>query len=96
MFCFFYCNICNFADDTAHYVCDKNLTFVMQQLEQLWNIAFKWFEDNNIKMNVGKCHLFASGNKHEDMWAKIDDDQIWECRIVKLLGITVENELKFD
>ena len=30
------------------------------------------------------------------MWAKIGDDQIWESRTVKLLGVTIDNELKFD
>ena len=68
----------------------------MQQLEQQSNIALKWFEDNNMKMNASKCHLFVSGNKHEHMWAKIGDEQIWESRTVKLLGVTIDNELKFD
>ena len=76
LFYFLHCKICNFADDTIPYVCDKNLNFVMQQLEQQSNIALKWFEDNNMKMNASKCHLFVSGNKHEHMWAKIGDDQI--------------------
>ena len=39
LFSFLHCNICNFADDTTPYVCDKNLNFVMQQLEQQSNIA---------------------------------------------------------
>ena len=30
------------------------------------------------------------------MWAKIGHDQIQESRTVKLLGITIDNELKFD
>ena len=64
LFYFLHCNICNFADDTTPYVCDKNLNFVMQQLEQQSNIALKWFEANNMKMNASKCHLFVSGNKH--------------------------------
>ena len=29
------CNICNFADDTTHYACVKNLDFVLERLEQL-------------------------------------------------------------
>ena len=33
LFYFLFCNICNFADDTTPYVCDKNLNFVMQQVE---------------------------------------------------------------
>ena len=60
MFYFLHYDICYFADDTTPYVCDKNLNFVMQQLEQQSNIALKRFEDNNMKMNSGKCHLFVS------------------------------------
>ena len=30
------------------------------------------------------------------MWAKIGDDQIWESRATKLLGATIDNELKFN
>ena len=30
------------------------------------------------------------------MWAKIGDDKIWESKTVKLLGITIDNELKFN
>ena len=47
-------------------------------------------------MNPGKCHLFVSGNKHEQMWAKIDDDKIWESKAVRLLGIAIDNKLNFD
>ena len=53
-------------------------------------------EDNNIKINLDKCHLFVSGHKLEDLWAKIGDDKVWETGTVKLLGITIDNKLKFD
>ena len=49
-----------------------------------------------MKMNASKCHLFVLGNKHEHMWARVGNDLIWESRTVKLLGITIDNELKFD
>ena len=96
IFYFLHRNICNFADDTTPYVCNKSLKFVLEQLEEQSNIALKWFEDNYMKMNSGKCHLFVSGNKYEQMWAKIGNDKILESRTVKLLGITIDNELKFD
>ena len=96
VFYFLDCNICNFADDTTTYVCDENLDFVLKRLEHQSNFALKWFEDKNMKMNSGKCHLFVSGNKYEQMWAKIGDDKIWESRTVKLLSITIDNEPKFD
>ena len=41
LFYFLYCNIWNFADDTNHYVSDKNLNFVIRQLEQQSNIVLK-------------------------------------------------------
>ena len=47
-------------------------------------------------MNSDKCQLFVSGHKYEHLWAKIGNDKIWETRTVKLLGITIDNELKFD
>ena len=95
IFYFLDCNICNFADDTTYYVSDENLDFLLERLEHQSNIALKRFEDNNMKMNSGKCYLFISGNKYEQMWAKIGDDKIWESRTVKLLDITIDNELKF-
>ena len=96
IFYFLNYNICNFADDTTAYVCNKNLDFVLEQLELQSNIAIKWFEDNHMKMNASKCHLFVSGNKYEHMWARVGNDLIWESRTVKPLGITIDNELKFD
>ena len=49
-----------------------------------------------MKINSDKCHLFISGHKFEHLWAKIGDYKIWETGTVKLLGITLGNELKFD
>lgn len=59
------CNTCSFTDDTTSYVRVKNLHFVLESFEHRSNIALKWFEDRNMKMNSGKCHVFVSGNKHE-------------------------------
>ena len=40
--------------------------------------------------------ISLSQETNMDMWAKIGDNQIWESRTVKLLGITIDNELKLD
>ena len=56
----------------------------------------KWFENNYMKMKSGKCHHFISGNKFGHFWAKIGNSRIRESRTVKLLGMTLDNELKFD
>ena len=39
---------------------------------------------------------FYHGKQFEHLWAKIVDNRIWESRIVKLLGIPIDNELRFD
>ena len=49
-----------------------------------------------MKINAEKCFWFISGNKFEQMWARVTDDMTWENRTVKLSGITFGNELKFD
>ena len=45
-------------------------------------------------MNAEKCHLFITGNKFDQVWVKSRGDMIWENRTVKLLEITIDNELK--
>ena len=87
-----HCDVCNFADDTTPYVCGNNLDFVFTELEEHSMIAFEWFGNSYTKMNSYKCHLFILGNKFENWWTKIDR----ENRTVKLLGITIDSELKFN
>ena len=88
--------ICNFADDTTPYVCDSNLKTVLEKLECNSELAIAWFEVNYMKLNTDKCHLLISGNKHEHIYAKVGHDVIWESNSVKLLGVTIDNDLKFD
>ena len=89
-------NICNFADDTNPYVSDLCLKTVMEKLEEDSEIAITWFECNYMKLNTDKCHLLVSGHKFEEMWLKVGKDHIWESKEVKLLGLTIDNELKFE
>ena len=37
-----------------------------------------------------------SGYKNEQVWAQVGENKIWESAYVKLSGITVDKELKFD
>ena len=49
-----------------------------------------------MKLIIDKCHLIVSGYEHEQVWANIGKDLIWESNDVKLLGITTDRNLKFD
>ena len=89
-------DICNFADDTTPYVCDSNLQSVPETLEHNSELPTAWFEMNYMKLNTDKCHLLISGNKNEQMSVKLDRDIVWESNDVKLLRITLDNNLQFD
>ena len=80
-------DICNFADDTTQYVCDSSLKSVLEKLEHNSELAIAWFEMNYMKLNTGKCHLLISGNKTEYMWAKLDQDIVWESNDVYFLEL---------
>ena len=88
--------VCNFADDTTPFVCDLDLNTALNKLEENSAIALTWFEINYMKLNSDKCHLLVSGHHYQEMFVNIGKDIIWESKTVKLLGITIDKELKFD
>ena len=89
-------DVCNFADDTTPFICDENLEVVVRKLEENSDLAISWFQNNYMKLNTDKCHLFMSDFKYEHIWAQIGKDKIWEDNKVKLLGVTIDNGLNFD
>ena len=88
--------ICNFADDTTTYIPDESLENVPKLLENNSMLAIRWFESNYMKLNTDKCRLIVSDYKHEQVWVNIGKDLIWESNDVKLLGVTIDSDLKFD
>ena len=88
--------ICNFADDTTTYIFDESLENVLKSLEKNSKLAISWFENNYMKLNTDKYRLIVPGYKHEQVWANIGKDLIWESNDVKLLGVTIDRDLKFD
>ena len=67
-------DIANDADDSTPYTADKNIEFVVNNLEHSSSILFKWLSDNYMKVNTGKSHLLVSGNVRAT--AKIDSNYI--------------------
>ena len=47
-------------------------------------------------MNPDKCHLLIAGNKYEQAFVNVAENQIWESNSVKLLGVTIDSQLKFE
>ena len=81
-------DICNLGDDSTPYVCYSNLKSVLEKLEHNSELAIAWFEMNYMTLNTNKCSL--------DIIAKLDQDIVMESNDVKLLGVTIDNNLRFD
>ena len=98
MICFFLLNlqVCNFADDTTFYACEKDLNHRINRLENDSFLAIEWFENNSMKLNDDKCHLLISGHKYENVWAQIGNAKIWESKTQKLLGVKIDRTLNCD
>ena len=89
-------DVCNYADDTTFHACDQNLESLIQRLEHDSLLAIEWFENNYMKLNGDKCHLLISGFKYQSHWAMVGESKIWESSHEKLLGVTIDKDLKFN
>ena len=86
----------NYADDTNLYACDMDLGNLMRRVEHDSLIAIEWFECKYMKLNRGKCHLLVAGNKHAHLWVNVGESLIWESKQEKILGVTIDRNLKFE
>ena len=56
----------------SFFACDKDLGSLINRLEHDSFLAIEWFQNNYMKLNEGKSHLFVGEYKYESIWAKID------------------------
>ena len=94
-FLFINTEVCNIADDSTPYACNANLHILLQHLESDVASAIMWFDANYMKLNQSKCHFLISTNSPEHLWIQVGEQVIWESLYKKLLGVTIDNDLKF-
>ena len=51
-------DIANFADGNTPYVTGDNISSFVKLLEEVACAIFQWFQDNEMKANADKCHVF--------------------------------------
>ena len=87
-------DIANFADNNTPYVTGHNISSVVKLLEEAACAIFQWFKDTGMKANADRCRvLLSTRNK---LPVKINEVQIKNSQSEKLLGITIDNYLKFE
>ena len=87
--------VTNYADDNTPYETGCHINNVIKNLEENIMILSQWFFDNYFKMNTDKCHLLVP--KHdEDVQITVGDEIIKGEKLVKLLGVKIDNKLNFE
>ena len=84
----------NYADDTTPYTVGSNITEMLTNLSYHAQKLFTWFANNQIKDNYDKCQLLLS--TQESASIQVENFTIKSSKAKKLLGINIDNKLKFD
>ena len=87
--------VCNFADDTTIFAADCQLDRVLERLETDALVLSKWFPENFMKLNEGKCHLLTFGTSKDDIKVTVGEAIVKESSEEKLLGVTIDKNLNF-
>ena len=89
-------DVCHFADDNTIYSCASTAAVVISDLETDLRNSLNWFQANQLVANPSKFKLMFLGMKEGNLTLFIDNNLIMPSKSVKLLGITIDKELKFD
>ena len=87
-------DIAKFADDNTPYVTRDNISSVVKLLEKVACAIFQWFRDNEMKANADKCHVLL--NISNGLTVKTNEVQTKNSQWEKVLGIAIDNDLKFE
>ena len=89
--------ICNFADDTTCYACEKSIDTVIVKLEDDLQKILNWFKENGMCANPAKFQMMFLGLKISNLLClNIDGQKIKQSEHVKLLGVQIDNKLNFN
>ena len=85
-----------YADDTQIFYAGDNVTDVEQAIN--WDLGQidKWYEENELRRNHDKYKAMIMGKTSRDPAFKCEGTSIPLVEEVVLLGVTVDNKLKFE
>ena len=88
--------ICNFADDNTLYTCAKSVDNVLSTLKDEVEDIIYWFEINSLAANPAKFQVMLLGAKEHISHFRIGNISVEIKDYVKLLGIHIDNKLRFN
>ena len=87
--------ICNFADDNTPYVCGPSLDYVIKSLQNTLSDVLKWCKYNSLVANPAKFQFILPGSPNIDISIEVNCQCITNSKVVKLLGILIDDKLTF-
>lgn len=86
-----------FADDTSLYASGPELEQLLNAVENDLKILKKWFDINQLSLNINKTNFILFGNKKIKIPIKlsIDDRAIEQVNQTKFLGVIIDDKLNW-
>ena len=84
----------SYADDNTPFFVGDDLNDVILKLKNAPKTLFKWFNDNQMKADPGKCHFICSSSVKTSIM--IENKQIKSSSCEKLLGVFFGSKLTFQ
>ena len=84
----------NDTDDTTSYTCTSDMTSVFSELQVTASKLFTWLDNNHMKANPLKSHLFLSFKTSKK--AYFGGALVESSSTEKLLGIQIDSDVTFD
>ena len=90
------CRLINYADDSKLYLSHQDPLVVQDGINQDLANTIQWFQQNGMIANPEKYQAVVLGNTAHDFEIKCSEELIPISNEIKLLGVTLDNKLKFD
>ena len=86
-----------YADDTAMFSCDNNLSKVQNNLQNDFDLIVTWLEYNGMHIHPGKTKVIAFGPKcklrNNIISVKYKDTKLEHVTSIKYLGVIIDSQL---
>ena len=88
--------LCNYADDNTLYSIRNTIEGVKKARSNDFRIIRNWYHENLMVLNAKNCHYmcFGTSSKNDDF--KLDGIKLPNSCEENILGVIIDNELKFD
>ena len=101
--CFNKCLVNLYADDTAFYIGDVDVNRVNQILQDELKLVYQWLCCNKLSLHVGKTSSMIICSRQKRLYLKdskcelsLSNDPIEQTTSLKYLGVTIDQDLRYD